>query len=250
LVKRFHTVLVVPMLMALSLAVCAAPARRPSHIQLRWLGQACFVLSVPGATVLMDPYGEDVGYAVREIAADVVTVSHGHFDHDNAAMATGTPRVLTGLSNDGKSVQQIDTVVSGIRFRTVPSFHDDKQGRERGLNAIFMLDVAGLRIVHLGDLGTLLNEKQMQALGKVDVLLIPVGGKYTIGAASARQIVKALGPRVVVPMHYKTPQTRIDLAPVDGFLKGFKNVVRTAGSLTLSRATLGTSGTKVVVMQP
>jgi L-ascorbate metabolism protein UlaG (beta-lactamase superfamily) len=134
-----------------------------------------------------------------------------------------------------------------VHFRTVGTYHDDSQGSARGKNAIFVIEANDLHIVHLGDLGHVLTSEQAAAIGPVDVLLIPVGGVYTIDAAHATQVVELLKPRLVVPMHYKTPKVRFDLQPVDAFLSG-KAVERVAGNqVTLSPQTLPQTTTVLVL---
>jgi L-ascorbate metabolism protein UlaG (beta-lactamase superfamily) len=214
---------------------------------LTWYGQAMFTLQVVnGPTILMDPMSDRIGYQVSPLEGiDVVTVSHEHPDHNNVALATGSPKVLRGLEGDDWA--QVDETIQGVRFRTVGTYHDESQGSDRGKSAIFAIEVNGLHIVHLGDLGHLLTSEQVTTIGPVDVLMIPVGGVYTIDAASATQVVDSLKPRLVVPMHYGTPRLQFDLQPVDAFLTG-KTVERSAGNqVTLSLQTLPQSTTVLVL---
>jgi len=202
-----------------------------------WLGQACFVIQTDGVTILTDPFNAQVGYEVTQIpGVDVVTVSHEHFDHNNVAMAEGSPAVLRGLAKGGKSVNAIDEKVKGVRIYTVSSYHDDAKGAKRGLNAIFVFEVplrdaltsAPLRIVHMGDFGeTRLDPERIKAIGPVDVLLVPVGGFYTIDAAGADQLLADLHPKIVVPMHWKTAKTeKLPIQSDSEFLKNKKHVLR------------------------
>jgi L-ascorbate metabolism protein UlaG (beta-lactamase superfamily) len=141
----------------------------------------------------------------------------------------------------------VDETIQGVHFHTVGTYRDDSQDSERGKNAIFAVEVNSLHIVHLGDLGHLLTSEQVAAIGPVDVLLIPVGGLCTIGAAPATQVVELLKPRLGVPMHYKTLQVQFDLQPVDAFLTG-KTVERAEGNqVTLSLQTLPQSTTVLVL---
>ena len=214
---------------------------------LTWYGQAMFTLQVAnGPTILMDPVNSSVGYEVSPLEGiDVVTVSHEHPDHNNVALATGSPKVLRGLAEDDWA--EVDETIRGVRFHTVGTYHDASQGSERGKNAIFAIEANGLHVVHLGDLGHVLTSQQVAAIGPVDVLLIPVGGVYTIDAAPATQVVDLLKPRLVVPMHYGTPRLQFDLQPVDAFLTG-KTVERAAGNqVTLSLQTLPQSTTVLVL---
>ncbi len=200
--------------------------------ELTWWGQAMFALvATDGTRMVFDPYGE-IGYrvpAADELAADVMTVSHEHPDHNTVALA-GEATVLRGLANGDWA--EFDETFGDTRIFSIESFHDDSNGQERGLNTIFVVETGGLRIAHLGDFGQPeLTEDQLNALGEIDVLLIPVGGIFTIDAAGATKIVEQIGPRMVIPMHYGTPSLSIGLESVDAFLEG-KNA-RELGSSTV-----------------
>jgi L-ascorbate metabolism protein UlaG (beta-lactamase superfamily) len=195
-------------------AAAQAPEAKPAEtvMEITWWGHSTFVLRTSSdLTVLLDPAGKSTGYAIPAVAdADLVTVSHEHSDHNYAALATGTPLVLRGLA--GNDWAKIDQTVKGVRVRTVATYHDDTQGSQRGKNAIFVFELPGLRLAHLGDLGLTLSQEQLAELGPVDVILIPVGGFYTIDAAQAAQVVAQLKPRIVIPMHYKTADLSASLA--------------------------------------
>lgn len=221
-------------------------------VRLTWWGQAMFVLETSdGTRILMDPYG-DIGYRVPdpgEIDADIVTATHDHPDHSNVGLGGGA-RVLLGLTADGWA--EIDErLLDGLRIRSVATFHDGIEGGARGRNAVFIYETAGLRIVHLGDFGqALLTQEQIDAIGEVDVLLIPVGGTFTIDAAAATEVVEQLSPRIIIPMHYKTDALSINLDTVDAFLEG-KDVERQAASVQLDASALPEAGSTVVwVLEP
>ena len=200
---------------------------------IRWHGQSCFVMRTPGGTtVLMDPVAYEVGYKPPTVKADLVTISHEHPDHNNLKMvevagsAAGGATVVHGLDEKGNWAA-VDQSVGDVHVSTVNTFHDDQKGKKFGKNAAFVFDVnlargGKRRVVHLGDLGQQLDERQLAALRPVDILLVPVGGHYTIDPAGAGRVVEALAPRfVVVPMHYKTPSLLVkELGPVDAFLTG------------------------------
>ncbi len=191
---------------------------RLERTRLTWHGHSCFSLVMDtGCRVVMDPFDGSVGYALPDLAADVVTISHDHFDHNNAGIVKGSPKVLKGPT---------DLVIAGVRFRSVESHHDHEGGSKRGLNYIFLVESDDFRICHLGDLGQPLNERQLAALGNVDVLLIPIGGNYTIDAAAAVDVVAAVRPRAVIPMHYKTDAISFDIADEEAFLAHFRDVRR------------------------
>jgi L-ascorbate metabolism protein UlaG (beta-lactamase superfamily) len=206
-----------------------------STAELTWWGQAMFTLvATDGTRVVFDPYS-DIGYQLptaEELAADVVTVSHDHQDHSNVALA-GDATVLRGLVEGDWA--DIDETFGEARVFSVESFHDMSEGAERGPNTIFVIETGGMRIAHLGDFGeSELTADQLADLGAIDVLLIPVGGVFTIDAAGATAIVEQIGPRLVIPMHYGTSAISFDLDPVDAFIDG-KNA-RELGTTTVGFA--------------
>jgi L-ascorbate metabolism protein UlaG (beta-lactamase superfamily) len=206
----------------------AVPTAVPS-VTVTWYGQSMFTINVAnGPLIAIDPVGASVGYKVSPINnVDAVAVTHEHADHNNVALAPGSPKILRGLA--GNDWAKIDETIKGARIRTVNVYHDDSQGSTRGKNAIFAIEANGLKIVHLGDLGHLLSPDQVTAIGPVDVLMIPVGGNYTIDPARATQVMDSLKPRAVIPMHYKTAVSTPAVGPVDDFLKD-KTVERVAGN--------------------
>lgn len=190
---------------------------------IRWLGHASFLIVSSGGTkIITDPYEPNAfGGALKhrpiEMPPDIVTVSHDHADHN---YINGLPNHFSVVSRPGT------TDVEEIEFKGVESYHDSERGALRGTNIIFVMDVDGVRVCHLGDLGHELSGPELNQLGEVDVLLIPVGGKFTIGPAEAARVVGQLNPRVVIPMHYKTDKVDFPIAPVDDFLAGKQNVRR------------------------
>ncbi len=191
-------------------------------VAIKWLGHACFLITFSGGTrVVTDPFDSNqTGYRPVSVAASAVTVSHHHFDHDALGALKGSPLVV----QETKRVKVKQVTMAGIE-----SLHyADEKDKTRGANRIFVIEGDGLRIVHLGDLGRVLTPLQVKQLGRVDVLILPVGGHFTIGAAEATKVVEQLKPKVVIPMHYgKNGLCKVkELAGVDDFLKGKKNVVR------------------------
>jgi L-ascorbate metabolism protein UlaG (beta-lactamase superfamily) len=199
-----------------------------------------------GPLVMIDPVSANVGYKVAPInGVDVVAITHEHADHNNLALAPGTPQVLRGLA--GNDWARIDETVKGVRIRTVNVYHDNTQGSARGKNAVFVIEANGLKLDHLGDLGHLLSPEQVTAIGPVDVLLIPVGGNFTIDPANATQVANSLKPSVVIPMHYKTPLATAAIGPVDAFLTD-KTLQRVTGNqITLTATTLPKTLTTIVL---
>lgn len=213
-------------------------------MNLTWLGHATFILSTnTGLTVLLDPMGPGVGYPLSPVqGVDLVTISHEHSDHNNAGLAVGNPQILRGLA--GADWAKVDVTVKGVRVRTVGTYHDESQGSQRGKNAIFIFEMEGLRLAHLGDLGHKLTSEQVKAIGPVEVVLLPVGGFYTIDGRTAAAVVEQLQPRVAIPMHYKTPDLAQSLAQrlagVDDFIAALPGaaVVQAEKTITISAGKL------------
>ena len=189
-------------------------------MKIKWLGHDSFVItSDKGLRILTDPYTTGGGLTYSEIkeSADIVTVSHEHADHNNVSAVSGSPEVVRGTVK-GK--------VKGIELNSIPTYHDEAGGKLRGKNSIFCFEVDGIRICHLGDLGHQLGNEQIAELGKVDILLIPVGGSFTIDARVASQLCDRLTPKVIIPMHYKTDRCDFPIAGVDEFLRGKEGASR------------------------
>lgn len=171
-------------------------------MKLTWMGHACFTLEQDGYTVITDPYTGVEGYPPLAVSAHAVFCSHHHFDHDAVDCVT--------LLKEGNSP---------FIIREVPSFHDDQSGSLRGTNTIRVFTAGDVSVVHLGDLGHQLTEEQLAAIGKVDGVLVPVGGVYTVDAQGAKQVCQAIGPKWVVPMHYRhAPYGLPNVAGVEDFL--------------------------------
>lgn len=181
---------------------------------LQWLGHAAFILDTGSETVLMDPFGEGLGYPVPAVSADIVTISHEHFDHNYIQAALGKPRILRGVDPRSGEWQNVQYADKSLTIRTVPVYHDDRSGQQRGKNAIFIFEVKGVTLAHLGDLGHPLSAGQVRAIGPVDILMIPVGGYYTIGGEQAVGVIEALKPRVVIPMHFNNGSAAMKSWPI------------------------------------
>lgn len=212
-------------------------------MKIKWLGHASFLItSDSGVRVITDPYsrGGGIEYGPIQETADIVTVSHKHPDHDNAGAVKGSPVVVDTLGVKN---------VKGIEFLGVASYHDGTKGAQRGTNIIFCFSIDGVRVCHLGDLGHELDASKVKEIGSVDVLLIPVGGFYTIDPRQATNICNALKPKIVIPMHVKTPKCDYPIASVEEFLKGRKNVRRMATSEVEIRKDRLPSETETIVLQ-
>ena len=217
-----------------------AAAAAPPAGKLTWYGQSCFLLeTAAGTRIVMDPIPKGIGYELPQgFKADIVTISHEHSDHNNVAFVGGNkPRVIHGLTADKKGWTRVDEKLKDVSIRSVGVYHDGARGAVRGLDTVFIFEVGGVRIAHLGDLGHILNDEQLAAIGAVDVLMVPVGGTFTIDALKATRVVEQLRPRImVIPMHYKTDASTIkELEPLALFLDGKANVRReTAHTIALS----------------
>lgn len=192
-------------------------------MKIKWLGQSSFLIeSRDGTKVMTDPfesgsYDGAVGYAPIKDSADIITVSHDHADHNAVEGISGNPEIIRGGE---------DATIKGVVVRGVGTFHDESKGQERGRNIVHIINVDGLKVGHLGDLGHTLSDEEAEAVGQLDVLLAPVGGYYTIGPEEARDVAEKLGARIVIPMHYKTEDIGFPIQPVDDFLKLMEQVER------------------------
>lgn len=209
-------------------------------VKLTWHGHATFVLVSPsGLRILTDPRAPKTGYdRLSPGPVDLVTVSHDHYDHNWLEGLSAPYRVLDGVREE--RVVPIAEEVADVSIRTVASWHDDSGGSERGPNAIFVFEIEGIRIAHLGDLGHVLTARQVKRVGSVDVLLTSVGGRATIDAPGATRVAEQLEAKVVVPMHYWTPDLRSDLRfdTVESFLEGKTVVCVESDAVTIDRRLL------------
>lgn len=178
-------------------------------MEIIWLGHSCFKIRGKEVTLVTDPFDESIGYSQGKITADIVTVSHHHPGHNCAAGVEGAPKVI---SKPG------EYEIGGVFITGIPTFHDSDQGKNRGKNIAYLVEMDDVRLCHLGDLGHLLSPRQIEDLGSIDILFVPVGGVSTINAKMAAEIVRFLNPRIVIPMHYQTEMVTW-LEPSDKFLK-------------------------------
>jgi L-ascorbate metabolism protein UlaG (beta-lactamase superfamily) len=200
-------------------------------VQLTWFGHSAFLITSPdGVRVLTDPYPGNLGYGSRTFVADIITVSHEHFDHNSVASADGDPEVLRGLA--GGDWAQVEKSLGDVTVYSLGgTYHDGNQGAKRGKNALFIIEAGGLRFLHLGDLGETPTAAVVEKAGRVDVLLIPVGGYFTIDAKEATRVAALFGARVVIPMHYKTKAiSDWSISDESPFLEGQTGVKRIGSS--------------------
>ena len=182
-------------------------------MEISCLGHASFKIKGKTATIVTDPFDEYVGYKFPKTKADIVTISHNHKDHNRKNLVSEVKKVIDGPG---------EYEVSGVSIIGFSTFHDEKKGRLRGKNTVYVFEIDGARVVHLGDLGHKLNEKQLEFLGDVDVLMIPIGGEYTIDSQTAAGAVRDIEPKIVIPMHYWVKGMNKDafgkLAGIDSFI--------------------------------
>jgi L-ascorbate metabolism protein UlaG (beta-lactamase superfamily) len=202
------------------------------EVTFKWFGQGCFLIQTSqGTQIITDPMKMGLYVIPEDIQPDIVTVSHEHSDHNQVGAVSGNPTVLRGLTSGGKDFASIDQKIKDVRAYAVPSFHDDSQGSERGKNAIFVFEFDGLKAVHLGDLGHELTAEQVEKIGAVDIVMIPVGGTYTIFGETADKVISQLDPKMVVfPMHFKTDSASFLPYTGDDFTKGKQNVKNIEGN--------------------
>ena len=192
-----------------SLTVVSSPCYSLS-VDITWLGHSCFRIKGSQATVITDPFPPDLGYSLGKPSARIVTVSHQHPAHSYVTGVSGVQRVVAGPG---------EYEIGGVLIIGIATFHDNERGSKRGKNTVYLIEVDGISVCHLGDLGHVLTADQVEEIDVVDVLLLPVGGYSTLNAAMAAEVVRQLEPKAVVPMHYKTPVLSRELDPVEKFLR-------------------------------
>ncbi|MDD3285634.1 MAG: MBL fold metallo-hydrolase [Patescibacteria group bacterium] len=212
---------------------------------LTWLGHSCFKLQdkigADGVTVVTDPFGKQFGLKLPNCEADIVTVSHNHEDHNNVAALRGNPFVINCAG---------EYDIKNVLIEGIDSFHDEAQGSERGNNLIFRLEIDDVSVVHLGDLGQPLDSGQLEKLAGTDILLIPVGGKYTLDAKKAVEVIAQIEPRIIVPMHYQSDDLKIDgLDGVDKFIKEIGLTPSYEEKLKISKKDLPAEDMELVILK-
>lgn len=225
--------------LALLAGVQSAEATAGGAVTLRYFGHAFFlVTSGEGVRVVLDPF-TDIGYPMPEVEGDLVAISHEAPDHNNALLVRGAPEVLRGLERSGRGWTRAQRVLRDVWVAALPAYHDKVQGKERGLNTVFLVEASGLRIAHLSDVGDMPPEETIRALGRVDVLLVPVGGGHGLDATDASRVVERLRPAIAIPIHYKTAATAHSLmADERPFLEGKPRLRRVGSTLQLRRMSL------------
>jgi L-ascorbate metabolism protein UlaG (beta-lactamase superfamily) len=176
-----------------------------------WYGQSCFKIEAKEANLLIDPFSKEIGLRPPRLNADIFLITHEHYDHNNLEGVPPSAFIVRGPGEYEKS---------GVYIEGIMSFHDNAQGTQRGLNTIYVVRVEDMSLCHMGDFGqSKLTEEQLEAIGDVDILFVPVGGKYTIDGNEAAAIVREIEPKIIIPMHYKIPGLNIDIDGPQKFLK-------------------------------
>ena len=209
-------------------------------MKLEWIGHACFLMTAQdGTAVITDPYDESVGIDMVPLQADLITMSHEHHDHNETSMIVGRPVIAHGCE---------EAQAGSVTAKAVSSWHDDAQGAKRGSNAIRIFDIDGMKIVHMGDQGCMPDEEAIAAIADADVMMIPVGGTYTVDAQGAKAIIERAKPRCVIPMHVKTKRCPYPIERADNFLKAMN--AQNAAPVDVLEMTKETVPCGVVLMNP
>ncbi len=210
-------------------------------MKIDYLGHACFrITSENGTRIITDPY-QGVGYELpQNLTAEIVTVSHGHFDHNNISAVGENPTIIdrSGISR-----------VYDIDFNGLDTYHDNRQGALRGKNIVYSFIVDGVRCCHLGDIGEPWHTNFLQNLENTDVLMIPVGGTYTIDTAQAQVYLENLKPKIAILMHFKPKDGCLDIASQEEVLSAFKNAKTIEKSLEITRERLINQTTEILIME-
>jgi L-ascorbate metabolism protein UlaG (beta-lactamase superfamily) len=179
-------------------------------VDITWLGLSCFRVRGNQAIIITDPFPPDSGYTLGKQTADIVTISHPHPSHNYAEGVRGPPRYVRGPG---------EYEINGVLVLGLTTFHDAVNGKSRGKNTVYLLEIDGVTICHLGDIGHVISDAQIEQMGNIDILMLPVGGVTTMSPAMAAETIRKVEPKIVLPMHYKTPDTKRELEPVETFLK-------------------------------
>lgn len=212
-----------------------------------WYGQSCFQIIASRnrgeqTSIIIDPFSEEIGLKLPKLEADILLISHKHSDHNNAGAISGNYFLI-------EEPGEYD--VKNVILQGISSYHDNSQGKERGENVIYTIGVEDLKICHLGDLGQKeLTGEQLEKIGEVDILMIPVGGTYTISDKEASKIMSQLEPRITIPMHYALPKLKVKLDSLDKFLKNFgiKNL-EPLKKLSVKKKDLSSEEAKIIILK-
>ena len=207
-------------------------------MEISWLGHSCFQLRGKNVTLITDPYSPQLGHSLGKISAPIVTISHDHPGHNFAGGVDGDPRIVRGPG---------EYEISDVLITGVASYHDNKHGQELGRNTIYIIHIDDLIICHLGDLGHILQEEQLEEVADADMLLVPIGGQHTINAAQAAEVISQVEPHIVIPMHYSPPIGDVP-DPLDKFCREMGiEAINPQPKLSITRSALPAE-TQVVIL--
>ena len=208
-------------------------------MEITWLGHSCFLIKGKEKTIITDPCHPDLGYRLGEPTADIVTLSHFHPGHS----------YIEGVANEPKQIKSPgEYEIGGTLITGIASFHDDNKGAVRGKNTIYIIEIDGITLCHLGDLGHTLDSHLIEEIGDIGILFLPVGEVSTIPVEAAVEIVRQLEPAIVIPMHYKTKAFTGKLSPVDKFLDNMRiRELEAKPKLSITSSSLPSSTQTVVL---
>ena len=214
-----------------------------------WRGQSCFRLITSRGkdeqrAVVIDPYDKELGLGSIKLQADILLVSHQHHDHNNVKAVSGSPFLIDSPG---------EYEIKEIFIQGIPGFHDDSSGKERGKITIFTIEIEGIRICFLSDLGQKeLSPEQLDEIGSIDILMIPIGGVYTISAKEAIKIISQIEPKIIIPMHYQIPKLKLKLEGLDEFLKAMvgAKTIEPQDKLSVRKKDLLEEKAKIIVLEP
>jgi L-ascorbate metabolism protein UlaG (beta-lactamase superfamily) len=219
-------------------------------MNITWYGQSCFRVALQGqkkakqwTSLIIDPFDESTGLKLPKLEAEILLITHEHKDHNNQKIATKE----TFLINSPGEYELRDIFIQGIS-----SFHDKEKGKERGLNTIYTVETEEIKLCHLGDFGQEeLTDEQLRDIGEVDVLMIPVGGVYTIDAKEATKVISQIEPRIVIPMHYKIPGLKVKFDELGTFLKAIGDKgAKAEDKISIQKKNLPVGEMKIVPLNP
>jgi len=216
-------------------------------MQINWLGHSSFLITSQTekngpVKIVIDPFDEKIGLKMPKVEADILLISHDHYDHNNKAAVRGDYFLIDSPG---------EYEIKGVYIEGIKAFHDEEGGKERGAITIYKIDSEGLNICHLSDFGQkLLASEQEEKIGDIDILMIPVGGEFTLNPSNAWKLVQEISPKIVIPMHYKVPGLKIDLKEVQEFLKeAGQEDIKPEKKLIIKKRDLEDGKTKIFLME-